>query len=506
MNLQEHYRMASTSNDCVHHRIERDSMGDIEVPVTAFYGAQTARAMGNFPISRIRPQRAFIRALGLIKAAAANTNGHMGELDTEDALAIENAAMNIANGDYDSHFVVDVFQTGSGTSTNMNANEVIARLCASCGRPVHPNDHVNRNQSSNDVIPAAIHVSAAMLVRDQLIPALHRLRCGLTDKSRTFRDIVKIGRTHLQDAVPMRLGDEFSGYARQVEASIRRVQAAADDGIYELPLGGTAIGSGLNAPPDFGQRTAARLAEWTGLPFCEAANHFEAQAAKDAVCFLSGALRTTAVSLTKIANDIRWLASGPRCGLGELQLPPVQPGSSIMPGKINPVIAESLLMACAQVVGHDAAITWCCAAGQFELNVMMPLIAYDLIDSIELISNAASNFQDKCIRGLTADRERAAWFAERSLANVTSLVPHIGYDRAASIAKEAHRSGRALMDVAREMSGLDPVLLSELLSPASQCGRSAKDGSGHHSEELSPDEKVELMSEQSFPASDPPAY
>jgi fumarate hydratase class II len=495
----------STASDCMHHRIERDSMGDIEVPVTAYYGPQTARAVENFPISRIRPQRAFLRALGLIKAAAANTNGQARELDPEDALAIESAAMSIANGDYDSHFVVDVFQTGSGTSTNMNANEVIARLCTSCGRPVHPNDHVNLNQSSNDVIPAAIHVSAAMLVRDQLIPALDRLKCGLADKSRTFLDVVKIGRTHLQDAVPMRLGDEFSGYARQVEASIRRIQAAVDDGIYELPLGGTAIGSGLNASPEFGHRVAARLAEWTGLPFREATNHFEAQAAKDAVSFLSGALRTTAIALTKIANDIRWLASGPRCGLGELQLPEVQPGSSIMPGKVNPVIAESLLMACAQVIGHDAAIAWCCAAGQFELNVMMPLIAYDLIDSIELISKASSNFQDKCIKGLEADRARAARYAERSLANVTTLVPHIGYDRAAAIAKEAHASGRTLMEVARESSGIEAAKLTELLNPMAQTGRSAKSESEPNAEGLSPDEKVELMSEQSFPASDPPA-
>ena len=476
-------------------RVEHDSMGEIAVPAKALYGAQTQRAVENFPISGLRLQREFLHALGLIKAAAASSNAQLGELTPPDAMAIESAADAVARGDYDSHFVVDVFQTGSGTSTNMNANEVIAHLCEQAGRKVHANDHVNRNQSSNDVIPAAIHVSAALLVHGRLLPALNRLRQGLSKKADEFQDVVKIGRTHLQDAVPMRLGDEFGGYARQVQASAERIEAAMP-GIYELPLGGTAIGTGLNAPPELGRLTIAHLAHRTGLPFREAVNHFEAQAARDAVGFLSAAFRSFALALTKIANDIRWLASGPRCGLGELHLPAVQPGSSMMPGKVNPVIAESTLMACAQVIGHDATIAWCCASGNFELNAMMPLMAYDLLDSAQLLSAAAGNFLERCIRGLEADRDQALWFAGRSLANATALVPEIGYDRAAAIAQEAYRSGRTLAEIAAEKSGLPDETLRRLLDPKSQIGPRL----------LSPDEKVDMMSEQSFPASDPPAY
>jgi fumarate hydratase class II len=486
-------------------RMEHDSMGQVVVPAQALYGAQTQRAVENFPISSLRLQREFIRALGLIKAAAARTNGQLGELAVPDALAIESAADEIVRGDHDAQFVVDVFQTGSGTSTNMNANEVIAHLCERAGRRVHPNDHVNRNQSSNDVIPAAIHVSAALSIHNRLVPALNSLSEGLSEKANAFQDVVKIGRTHLQDAVPMRLGDEFSGYARQVQASVERIGAALY-GIYELPLGGTAIGTGLNAPPEFGRLAIAYLAARVGLPFREAANHFEAQAAKDAVCFLSGALRTCAIALSKVANDIRWLASGPRCGLGELRLPALQPGSSIMPGKVNPVIAESALMACAQVVGHDAAIAWCCASGNFELNAMMPLLAYDLLDSVELLSAAAGNFLERCVRGLEADRDRALWYAGQSLANVTALVPEIGYDRASAIAQEAYRSGRTVFEIAREKGGLPEETLRHLLDPTSGTGRSAPRRLGTSPHSFTPDEKVDLMSEQSFPASDPPSY
>jgi len=450
--------------------MEHDSMGDVAVPAEALYGAQTRRAVENFPVSRLRFQREFLSALGLIKAAAAKTNEQLEELPPARARAIEAAADRVARGDFDSHFAVDVFQTGSGTSTNMNANEVIAHVVEQAGEKAHPNDDVNRNQSSNDVIPTAIHVSAALLVHHRLLPALTGLRDGLSAKASAFQNVVKIGRTHLQDAVPMFLGQEFGGYARQVEASAERIQATLP-GIYELALGGTAVGTGMNAPPDFGRIAIGYLRERTGLPFREAANHFEAQAAKDAVCFLSGALRTCAIALTKIANDIRWLASGPRCGLGELRLPAVQPGSSMMPGKVNPVIAESTLMACAQVIGHDAAIVWGCGSGNFELNTMMPLIAYDLLDSIELLTAAAGNFLERCVRGLEANAGRAREYAEQSLGNATALVPEIGYERAAAIAQEAYRSERSIRDVAREKSGLPDAKLQQLLDPELQARR-----------------------------------
>ncbi len=434
-------------------RVERDSMGEMRVPADAPYGAQTARAIANFPISSLRFPRGFIRALGLIKAAAAKMNG---------LPAVESAANEVAAGKHDAVFIVDIFQTGSGTSTNMNANEVIGHLAGA-----HPNDDVNRGQSSNDVIPTAIHVAAAEGVNRDLLPALEQLRRGLEQKAREFDDVVKIGRTHLQDAVPMRMGQEFSGYARQIEMSRERLWAALP-GIYELPLGGTAVGTGLNAPKGFAAAVIAELARQTGLPFVEAQNHFEAQAAKDAVVFLSAALRSCAVSLTKIANDIRWLASGPRCGLGELRLPAVQPGSSIMPGKVNPVIAESVLMVCARVIGNDASIAWSGAAGNFELNVMMPIMAYDLLQSIALLAAAAKNFQEKLVAGLDADRERAFSFVEQSLAMGTVLAPEIGYDRAAALVKEAYRTGRTIRQVAEEKSGIDAERLKQLLDPEGQ--------------------------------------
>ena len=446
------------------YRIERDTMGEMRVPEDALYGPQTQRAVENFPISSLRLPRAFIRAMGLIKASAAEVNGRLGYLKPEQAAAIAKSAMEVAEGTRDTAFVVDVFQTGSGTSTNMNANEVIARLSGT-----HPNDHVNQGQSSNDVIPTAMHVSAAELVRSELLPAMRSLEEALAAKAREFHDVIKIGRTHLQDAVPMRLGQEFSGYAAQVRAAAERIDVALT-GIYELPLGGTAIGTGLNALPGFAAATIALLSERTGLPFREARNHFEAQGSKDAVVFLSGALRNYAVSFTKIADDIRWLGSGPRAGLGELKLPATQPGSSIMPGKVNPVIAESVMMVCAQVVGYDATIAWCGAHGNFELNVMMPVMAYDLLHSIELLAAASRNFEAKLLRGLEADRERATSLVEKSLAMVTVLAPVIGYDKAAAISKEAYATGRTVREVAREKSGLDEHRLNELLNPESQAG------------------------------------
>jgi fumarate hydratase class II len=416
-------------------------MGEVEVPRDALYGAQTQRAVENFPIGRDRFQPQFIKALGLIKACAARVNGE---------LAVAEAADRIANGEFYDQFVVDVFQTGSGTSTNMNANEVIATLAQA-----HPNDDVNRSQSSNDVIPSAIHIAAATSVVKELIPSMELLRAALEGKSAEFWDIIKIGRTHLQDATPIRLGQEFSGYAHQVKASIERLTLTLD-GLYELPLGGTAVGTGVNAPEGFAVRTIELISQRTGLPFRETRNHFEAQAAKDAILFLSGALRTYAVALTKIANDIRWLGSG----LRELRLPELQPGSSIMPGKVNPVIPESVLMICAQVIGHDAAITWGCASGNFELNTMMPLIAYDLLDSIDLLTAGTSNFDSRCVRGLTVNRGVAGGL---DVAMATALAPEIGYDKAAAIAKEALETGKTLREVARERSGLSESRITELV-------------------------------------------
>jgi fumarate hydratase class II len=436
-------------------RVERDTMGQMRVPAEALYGAQTARAIENFPISGRRFPRSFLRALGLIKSAAAHVHG---------MAAIEAAANEVAEGRHDGHFPVDIYQTGSGTSTNMNANEVIGRIAGA-----HPNDEVNRGQSSNDVFPTAMHVAAAERVHGALLPAMERLRASLERKSAEFHDVLKVGRTHLQDAVPMRMGQEFGGYARQVEAARARVQAAMQ-GIYELPLGGTAIGTGLNAPPGFARVTIAELARRTGLPFVEAPDHFEAQGARDAACFLSGALRNYAVALTKIANDIRWLGSGPRCGLGELKLPAVQPGSSIMPGKVNPVIAESLLMVCAQVIGYDATIAWCAAAGNFELNVMMPVMAADLLEAIELLAAGSANFAMKLIDGLEADRARAEGFIEQSLSMGTALAPEIGYENAAALVKEAYQSGRTVREVAREKSGIPEARLKELLDAETQAG------------------------------------
>lgn len=447
-------------------RMERDELGEVAVPLDALYGAQTQRAIENFPISGRLLGREFIRALGLIKKAAALTNAELDVLEPNLAERIANASDEVIAGLHDSQFVIDVFQTGSGTSTNMNANEVIARLAhLASGLAIHPNDHVNRSQSSNDAIPTAIHIAAAESIEHKLLPAMSTLETALRAKATEFSHVLKIGRTHLQDAVPMYLGDEMGAYARQVELAARRIETVRD-GLWELALGGTAIGTGLNAPKDFSRHAIALLAEWTGLPFREAENHFEAQSARDAVAAVSGALKGYAIALIKIGNDIRLLASGPQCGLGELRLQAVQPGSSIMPGKTNPVIIESMLMACAEVMGHDAAIGWCCASGQLELNAMLPLMAYDLLDAISLLGASSRNFATRCVSGLSVNHKRTEAFVEESLALATALTKEIGHDKAAAIAQAAAASGRTVREVAHAQSGLSDEKLDELLDPA----------------------------------------
>jgi fumarate hydratase class II len=452
-------------------RVEKDSLGEKNVPAEAYYGIQTLRAVENFPISGIRFSRAFIRALGLIKGAAARVNVELGLIDEKVGRAIQDAAREVADGRLDAEFVLDIFQTGSGTSTNMNANEVISnRAIEMLGgkrgskTPVHPNDHVNRGQSSNDVIPTAIHLAALEQFDRALVPALKALRDALSAKARAFDRIVKIGRTHLQDATPIRLGQEFSGYARQVELGVSRIESVKNN-LGELALGGTAVGTGLNAHPEFARRTIAALAKETGLSLREAENHFEAQAAKDAVVEASGALKTVAVSLIKIANDIRWLGSGPRCGIGEIRLPDTQPGSSIMPGKVNPVIAESVVQVAAQVIGNDAAIAVGGLSSNFELNVMMPVMAHNLLQSVELLANASANFKSRCVDGIEANEELCRSMIEKSLAMCTALAAVIGYDAAAGIAKEAYRTGKTVREVASEQKVLPEKQLHALLDP-----------------------------------------
>ncbi len=449
-------------------RTERDSMGEMQVPADALYGAQTARALANFPISGWRFPRPFLRALGMIKERAARVNLELGLLDRHIAMAIMEAAEEVIEGKLDGHFPLDIFQTGSGTSTNMNANEVIAnramQMAGASAPRIHPNDHVNLGQSSNDVIPTALHLATAVEIRQTLMPALHALQEAFGEKAEDFDDIVKIGRTHLQDAVPVRLGQVFSGYARQVALGKRRLEAAVE-GLLELPLGGTALGTGLNTHPEFAARTIAGLAEVTGLPFREAANHFEAQGGKDAAVAASGALRGVAVALFKIANDIRFLGSGPRCGLGELVLPAVQPGSSIMPGKVNPVMAESLIQVCAQVIGNDSAVALGGLSGNFELNVMMPLIAHNLLQSTALLAAAVDQFTARCVRGLAADRRRCEALVEQSLAMVTALAPVLGYDRAAQLAKKAYELEQTVRQVALDEKVLPAEELNRLLDP-----------------------------------------
>jgi fumarate hydratase class II len=450
-------------------------MGEMPVPADAYYGPQTARAVENFPISGLWFPRPFIRALGLIKKHAALTNADLGLLPQDLAWAIQQAAEEVIAGKLDGQFVVDVFQTGSGTSTNMNANEVIGNRANELlggqrgDKRVHPNDHVNLGQSSNDVIPSAIHLAALETIEFELCPALNELRETLLQKARQFGDVFKIGRTHLQDATPIRLGQEFSGYASQVEHGLRRLHNAKLH-LGELALGGTAVGTGLNTHPEFARRTVEGLARETGLNLVEAPNHFEAQSARDACVEASGALKTVAVSLIKISNDIRWLGSGPRLGLGELKLPATQPGSSMMPGKVNPVMCEMVLQVGAQVIGNDAAITFGGAFGNLELNTMMPLIAYNLLQSIQLLTTASRAFARRCVAGLEADVERCQSNIDQSLAICTTLAPVIGYDKAAQIAKVAYETGRTVRDVALEMSGLDESTLNRLLDPGNQTG------------------------------------
>jgi fumarate hydratase class II len=452
-------------------RTERDSMGTFEVPVDAYYGANTMRAVVNFPISDLRLPRGFIRALGLIKQASAQANADLGLLDPRLAEAVVRAAQDVVDGNLDGGFVVDVFQTGSGTSTNMNANEVISnRAIELLGgekgsrTPVHPNDHVNLGQSSNDVIPTAIHIAAAVDIHDRLIPALQRLEDSLRRRSEDFWGVIKTGRTHLQDATPIRLGQEFLGWAGQIERGRRRAATALEE-LTELALGGTAVGTGVNTHPDFARRVIERVAEATGVPFRETGNHFQAQSRLDGVVSASASLKTIAVSMYTIASDLRLLGCGPRAGIAEIALPAVQPGSSIMPGKVNPVICESVTMVAAQVIGNDAAVTFAGAAGSLlELNVMMPVAAYNLLQSIAILSTSAVNLAEQAVDGVEAT-DNGPRLVEQGLMTCTALVPRIGYDAAGAIAKEAFRSGRTVREVARERTDLTEEELAELLDP-----------------------------------------
>ncbi|GAP62249.1 fumarate hydratase, class II [Ardenticatena maritima] len=452
------------------YRIERDSLGEVRVPANALYGAQTQRAVENFPISGIRFPRVFIRALGLIKGAAAAVNYDLGLLDEERAKAIQQAAQEVAEGRWDEHFPIDIFQTGSGTSTNMNANEVIANRATQIlghemgSKYVHPNDHVNMGQSSNDVIPTAIHVSAYLEVHEILLPGLRHLQSTLEKRAAELDDVVKTGRTHLMDAMPVRMSQEIGGWAYQVQQSIERIEQCLPR-LAKLAIGGTAVGTGINAHPEFGARVAAKLAEMTGLPFVETDNHFAAQSAMDTATELSSHLKTAATALMKIANDLRWMNSGPIAGLAEITLPALQPGSSIMPGKINPVIPEAMMMVAAQVIGNDITIAIGNERGNFQLNVMLPVIAHNLLQSITILGNAARVLADKAVAGFTVNRERITSLVDRNPILVTALNPVIGYDLAAKIAKKAYAEGRSLKEVALEMTDLTPEQLEEILDP-----------------------------------------
>ncbi|GGS90146.1 class II fumarate hydratase [Streptomyces chromofuscus] len=432
------------------YRIEHDSMGEVRVPADAKWRAQTQRAVENFPVSGQRLERAHIEALARIKAAAATVNARLGVLDKDIAEAVQEAAREVAEGRWDDHFPVDVFQTGSGTSSNMNTNEVIATLASErLGRGVHPNDHVNASQSSNDVFPSSLHIAATAAVLRDLIPALRHLAESLEHKAEEFADVVKSGRTHLMDATPVTLGQEFGGYAAQVRYGIERLEASLPR-LAELPLGGTAVGTGINTPPGFPAAVIAEVARATGLPLTEARNHFEAQGARDGVVETSGQLRTIAVGLTKIANDLRWMSSGPRTGLAEINLPDLQPGSSIMPGKVNPVVPEAVLMVCAQVVGNDTTVATAGASGNFELNVMLPVIAKNVLESVRLLANAARLLADRTVDGITANRERAREYAESSPSVVTPLNQYIGYEEAAKVAKKSLAERKTIRQVVLE--------------------------------------------------------
>ena len=456
-------------------RREQDSMGKFDVPIDAYYGANTMRAVLNFPISELRFPRSFIRAIASTKLAAAQVNVELGELDSKLADAIVSAATEVADGKFDDQFVVDVFQTGSGTSTNMNANEVISnRAIEILGgekgsrTPVHPNDHVNMGQSSNDVIPTCIHIAALGAIRTDLIPALRQLQGDLEKKADEFMPVIKTGRTHLQDATPIRLGQEFLGYVGQIERGIQRTETAASE-LSEVALGGTAVGTGVNAHPEFATRVCAKLSEILGVDVHETSNHFQAQSTLDNIVAASGGLKTIAVSLMKISNDIRWIGSGPRGGFGEIMLPEVQPGSSIMPGKVNPVIPESVCQVAAQVIGNDAAIAIAGQSGNFEINVMMPVAAYNLLQSIDLLAASAKNLAEQCIRGLEATTAGPD-MVERGLAIVTALVPHIGYDASAAIAHEAQETGKTVKEISLIRTDLTEDQLVEILDPSSMTG------------------------------------
>ena len=446
------------------HRIEKDSMGEVKVPSDALYGASTQRAVDNFPISNLRFSRRFIWALGLQKGSSATVAAEMGHLEREHADAIRQAADEVMEGSHDDQFVVDIFQTGSGTSTNTNANEIIAaranRILGDGG--VHPNDHVNFGQSSNDVIPTAIHVAAAAAMREELLPALDKLATALEAKSDEFADVVKSGRTHLMDATPVTLGQEFGGFAAQVRKGAQRVEKVLPE-LEELALGGTAVGTGINAPEGYASSVISLMAERSGFPYREADDHFEAQGAKDAAVMASGVLKTIANSFFKLANDIRFLGSGPTSGISEIKIGALQPGSSIMPGKVNPVMSEMMMMVSGQVVGNDVAVTWGGANGNFELNVMMPLIAHNLLESIELLANAADAFADKCVDGIEANAQRAREIVEKNAIIVTALNPHIGYDNGARIAKEAVATGRSVRELVLEAGLLSEEEVDEAL-------------------------------------------
>ncbi len=442
-------------------RVERDSMGEVRVPADAKWGAQTQRAIENFPISGLRLERSQIEALARIKAAVAAVKRELGMLQPEMAAAIIGAAEAVARGEHDGQFPIDVFQTGSGTSSNMNMNEVLATLAGeSLGRPVHPNDDVNHPMSSNDMFPASIHIAATAGVARDLIPALEHLAASLERKRDEFAEVVKAGRTHLMDATPVTLGQEFGGYAAQVTNGVERLVATLPR-VAELPLGGTAVGTGINSPPGFGGRVIAEVAAATGLPLTEARDHFEAQGARDGLVELSGQLRTIAVSLTKIANDLRWMGSGPRAGLGEINLPDLQPGSSIMPGKVNPVLPEATLMVCAQVIGNDAAIAWGGAAGNFELNVMLPMLGRNVLESIRLLASVTRLLADRCVDGITANAARLRELAESSPAIVTPLNRSLGYEESASIAKQALAEGKTIRQVVIERGHVADGRLTE---------------------------------------------
>ncbi len=453
-------------------RLEKDSMGELEVPSKALYGANTRRAQLNFPISDLRFGRSFIKALGLIKQSAAETNLELNLLDKKIAESIIISAQEVIDGDHDDSFVVDIFQTGSGTSTNMNVNEVISNLAISkmggeigSRNPVHPNDHVNKGQSSNDVIPTAIHIAAAISIKDDLVPSMKILKKSLQKKSDEFWNIVKTGRTHLQDATPIRLGQEFKGYYGQIENSIKKVNSGLDE-LSVLALGGTAVGTGIGMNPEFCGSVISKISHKTGINFSETENHFQSQSTIDGIVYASGCVRSFAVSLMKIANDIRWLGSGPRAGIGELNLPEVQPGSSIMPGKVNPVIAESVTMICAQVMGNDQTVSIAGQSGNFELNVMMPIAAHNLLESIEILSKGSDNFSKQCIEGLVAT-EKGPNMVNQGLAICTALAPKLGYDKAANIAHIASETGETIKQVTLKETELTSEEIDEILEPLS---------------------------------------